>query len=286
VSEGETGGSPMALPADVLIRDIEVGKRRQAVPWLAMIAAALLHSLALVALIMDWSHPARVLPEPDVIPVQVVFAPPAISAPAPIPAAPLAYRESGADQRTTSPPPAETPAPEEAAPRPPATEQAEPSQKPPQEQPAPTAEKSAPQDTAKPAPRKDVARLEPPKREAETQRAPRPAPLRRLNVQPGERFETGDPYLNQLHTLIERHRVYPRVMGPFGLPAEGTAVYDVALDRSGRIIAIKLEKSSGIAGIDQAVESMIRGSLPFPPLPTDYPDEIGIVVAIRVFPPS
>ncbi|MGO8916233.1 MAG: TonB family protein [Stellaceae bacterium] len=131
-----------------------------------------------------------------------------------------------------------------------------------------------------------MARLEPPKKEAETMRALRPAPPRHLDVEPGERFESGDPYLNQLHALIERHRIYPRVVGPFGLPAEGTAVYDVAVDRSGRIIGMQLDHSSGVAGIDQAVESMIRSSLPFPPLPADYPDEISIVVTIRLFPPS
>ncbi len=112
------------------------------------------------------------------------------------------------------------------------------------------------------------------------------APQRHLNVEPGERSETGDPYLNQLHALIERHRIYPRVIGPFGLPAEGTAIYDVAVDRSGRVIGIRLDHSSGVSGIDQAVESMIRNSLPFPPLPADYPDDVNIVIAIRLFPPS
>jgi len=180
------------------------------------------------------------------------------------------------------------PAPEQASPPPPAPE-ATPSEKeappPPPEKPAPAPEKQ-PQESAKPSPHKDVARLEPPRKEAETTRALRPAPLRRLDVEPGERFERGDPYLNQLNALIERHRVYPRVMGPFGLPAEGTAVYDVAVDRSGRILGMQLGHSSGIAGIDQAVESMIRSSLPFPPLPADYPDEAVIEVSIRLFPPS
>jgi TonB family protein len=294
VSEGEAGGSPMALPAEVLIRDVEPGNDRQPLPWLAMAAAALMHALVLLSLIINWSHPTALPRAPPVIPVQLVVAPPPPApppppaAPAPKPPTPLAYRESGPDQHTTAPPPADTPAPEPATPPPPAPDST-PAEKqvppPPPEKPAPALEKQ-PQESAKPPPRKDVARLEPPRKEAETMRAMRPAPLRRLDVEPGERFESGDPYLNQLNALIERHRIYPRVMGPFGLPAEGTAIYTVAVDRSGRVLGMQLGRSSGIAGIDQAVESMIRNSLPFPPLPADYPDETVIEVAIRLFPPS
>jgi TonB family protein len=177
-----------------------------------------------------------------------------------------------------------------AAPPPPAPEQTTPDKNappPPPEKPTPAPEKPpAPQESAKPVPHKDTATLEPPKKAAPTARAPLLAPLRHLNVERGERAETGDPYLNQLHAMIERHRIYPRVIGQFGLPVEGTAVYNVGVERSGKIIGMKLEKSSGVAGIDQAVESMIRNSLPFPPLPPNYPDEIGIVVAIHLFPPS
>jgi hypothetical protein len=31
---------------------------------------------------------------------------------------------------------------------------------------------------------------------------------------------------------------------------------------------------------------MIRNSLPFPPLPANYPEEVSITVAIHLFPPS
>lgn len=296
VTEGETGGSPIALPAGLLIGDDEPGSNRQRPPWLAMLAAALLHGLVLLWIIVDWSHPATLPKEPVVVPVQLVVAPPPPPpAPPPVPSPKppppsLAYRESGADQRTTAPPPAEVVAPETAAPPPPAPETDQPEKEapsPPPEKPMSTPEKQpAPQENAKPLPHKEVARLEPPKREAERLQALRQAPPRHLNVEPGEHFESGDPYLNQLQALIERHRVYPRVVGPFGLPAEGTAAYEVAVDRSGRILGMKLDHSSGVVGIDQAVENMIRSSLPFPPLPADYPDQVSIVVAIRLFPPS
>lgn len=292
MTEGEAGGLPIALPTDLPGRGAASGTERQRVPWLAILAAASLHAAVLFWLLVNWSHPATPPHEPDVIPVRVVVAPPApVALPvAPLqkPPAPPAYRESGPDQRTAAPAPAEMPAPEAATPPAPAPTPAEKeTPPPPPEKPTPAPLKQPPpEESAKSPPRKEVARLEPLKKEAETTRAPHPAPPRHLNVEPGDHFESGDPYLNQLHALIERHRIYPRVIGPFGLPTEGTAVYDVAVDRSGRVLGLRLDHSSGIAGIDQAVETMIRSSLPFPPLPADYPDEISIVVAIRLFPPS
>jgi TonB family protein len=294
VSEADTGGSPMALPADLLIPRERASDEKP--PWFGIVVAALLHALVLIWFFIDWSHPPALPREPEVIPVQVVFAPPpsppAVVAPPtpPPPPAPLGYRESGPDQRTTAPPPAETLAPQAATPPPPAPEIQKPETTPPEPPPeSPTAlpeKPAAPAETAKPKPSKEVARLEPPKKEAETPRAPRPAPSRRLTIAPGERAETGDPYLNQLHDLIERHRLFPRVIGQLGLPVEGTAVYDVAVDRTGRIMDIRLQRSSGTPGIDHAVADMIRNSLPFPPLPANYPEEVSITVAIHLFPPS
>ena len=295
MSEGDAGGSPMALPVDLVMR------RERAIgdepPWLGMVVATLLHVLVLFWIYVDWSHPRSLPPEPEVIPVQVVFAPPP---PPPPPATaappkpkpppePLGYRESGPDQRTSAPPPAEALAPEAAEPPPPAPETAKPEEKTapePPEKPSPPDKPAAPAESAKPRPPKEVAHLEPPKKEAETPRAPRLAPSRHLTVTPGERVETGDPYLNQLHDLIERHRLFPRVVGQLGLPVEGTAVYDVGVDRSGKVLYMQLQRSSHIDGIDRAVAEMIRNSLPFPPLPPNYPDEIGITMAIHIFPPS
>ncbi len=171
VTEGETGGSPIALPAGLLIDEVEPASSRERPPWLAMLAAALLHALAVLWIVVDWSHPATLPKEPVIVPVRVVLAPPAppppppvpVPTPAPKPASPsLAYRESGPDQRTTAPPPAETKAPEAAAPPPPAPEVPRPEKEapppPPQEKPIPPEKQPAPQDSAKPLPNKEVAR--------------------------------------------------------------------------------------------------------------------------------
>jgi TonB family protein len=278
----EIGAAPMTLPAGALTRRFDPHER-QALPWLGIIAALLLHAATLAFFIIDWSLPHALPREPAVIPVQVLFEPPP-PAPAPSPTAkpPPAYAESGPDQRTTAPPPAVESAPEPASPPPPAPETKAAEETPP----APPSEKPPPPERARPKPSHETARLEPPQREAATPRAPRPAPPMRLDLQPGERVERGDPYLNRLWEQIEHHRIYPRVMGNFGLLAEGTAVYGVLVDRSGRVLAMKLEHSSGVAGIDRAVEDMIRSSLPFPPVPANYPDPLAIDVSIRVFPPS
>jgi TonB family protein len=300
VSEGGTGGSPMALPIELLIRRDRASRDKP--PWLGMVVAALLHALVLVWFYIDWSHPPMLPKEPAVIPVQVVVAPPLPPPPPPPPVAdaappkppqpaPLGYRESGPDQRTTAPPEATTLAPEAAAPPPPVPEAPKAEKtapEPPPEKPdAPPEKPAAPPASAKPKPAKEVARLEPPKKEAETPRAPHPAPSHRLNIAPGERVETGDPYLNQLHDLVERHRLFPRVTGQLGLPVEGTAIYDVTIDRAGRMVGdVRLQRSSGTPGIDRAVADMIHNSLPFPPLPSNYPNEIAITLAIHLFPPS
>ncbi len=279
VSVSGTGGLPLIGPADAVVHRSAGRIASAELPWAGIAAAALQHLALLAWLLLDRSEPLRLDHKPVAIPVSLVFAaPPETPASAP---PPLANAESGPDQRTTLPPPSDSVAPEPATPPQPAPQSAAP-------EPAPVpAEKPSPRHQAtQPKPSKEVARLEPAKRESDTLQAPSRAPLRRLNVAPGERLETGDPYLNQLHDLIERHRVYPRVMGPFGLPVEGTAVFGMALDRSGRVLEMRLEHSSGAAGIDHAVENMIRSSVPFPPLPSNYPDAVVIVVTVRLFPPS
>jgi periplasmic protein TonB len=293
VIEGETGGSPMALPAEMVVRSVEPSEDRAPLPWLGILEAGLLHALILLWLVTDWSRPAPLPPEPRAIPVQLVMAAPPKPPPAPAAAkpTPLNYRESGPDQETRAPPPAEKPAPEAATPPPATPDLANPEKPapppPPPEKPTPAGELPNPAaKSAKSVPEKQVARVEPPKKEARTFEAPRLAALRQLNIAPGKHAETGDPYLNRLHALIEQHRIYPRILGQFGLPVEGTAVFDVAVERSGQVIAMRLAQSSGVPGIDKDVETMIRSSLPFPPLPPDYPDRVGIVVTISLFPRS
>ena len=280
-----------ARDGDATVQSIEsrlgVERPQSTLPWRATAVSLTFHALLVILYIFylsaDWRQP-----EPKLVPVQlVVVQPPPPPAPAPAlpavpppPPPPLTYRESGPDERTVAPPPAETTAPEEAAPPPGA---------PTEEQPLPAAppeKPTVPAETPKPKPKREVARLEPPKREAETPRGPHLAPTLQFKVAPGERLETGDPYLNQLRAAVERHRIYPRVVGQFGLPVEGTATYLMVLDRSGRLLGMQLQRSSGTAGIDEAAATMLRESQPFPPPPANFPNPLPLTVSLTLFPPN
>jgi len=284
VSGKSPDGAVTVLPSE----SRPLGERRpSALPWRGMTVSLTLHALLLVLLViylnLDWRQP-----EPKVVPVQLVVQPPppppppapALPQVPPPPPTPLTYRESGPGDRTVAPPPAETVAPELASPPPAQLTEEQPQPAAPPEKP------TVPAEIPKPKPKHEVARLEPPKREAEKPQAPHLAPALQFKVAPGERLETGDPYLNQLRATVERHRIYPRVVGQFGLPVEGTATYEMLLDRSGRLLGIRLQHSSGTPGIDQAGETMLRDSQPFPPPPANFPDPLPLTVSLRLYPPS
>ena len=264
VNSGDTPAVPLPIPAERAIEIPLIG-RGPAEPMsaLAVTLAALLHVAVPVMFLLHW--PARapiVLPQP--IPVALVMAPP--------PEAP------------------ETTAPERAAPRSEAQAAEEPhvSDAPAAAEPAPSA-KSAPAESgkAKPKSHKEIARLEPAPKEAPRPQASESAPPpRHANIRLGDINESGDPYLNRIMASIEAHRIYPRVMGQLGLLVEGTTVYAVLVDRSGAILDMRLQHSSGTAGIDSAAESMIRNSGPFPPIPAGYPDRIPLQVTLHLVPPS
>ena len=141
----------------------------------------------------------------------------------------------------------------------------------------------APQPAAKPKTHDTVARLDP-RKEADRLRALHPAPDL-LRIEPGDRQQSGDPYLNQARDLIEAHRTYPNVLGKYGVPVEGTPVYEFLLDRRGHLLGLKLVTSSGMPALDEAGAAMIRATAPFPPLPADAPGEVlHVMVTLPIYP--
>jgi periplasmic protein TonB len=284
LSDGENPAPVLLLPADAGLRDAGVVApfwRRD--DWPAIVAALLLHVAVIAAFLVDWRLPPAAPPES--IPVTIVFAPapPPVAPPAPAPKSPLFDRESGKDERTTAPPAAEVPDPQPTrAPAAAASEEPRPPE--PQAPPTTPSEKPAPSPRDAKAKTHDaLARLDP-RKETDRARAPRPAP-QHLHLEPGDSEQTGDPYLNRARALLERHRTYPNVLGRYGVPVEGTSVYDVLLDRKGGLHSIKLVGSSGAAALDDAGATMIRETAPFPPLPAEYPGEAVIVtITIHLFP--
>jgi periplasmic protein TonB len=300
VNSGDTPAVPLTIPADWAV-DLAFGGggRRQPVSSGAMMLAALLHIAVPLILVLHWPAAAPItLPQP--IPVALVIVPPPQAlppeAPTPPPAAkeepPSPYLESGPGQRTTALAPAETVAPEAASPRADADTVGEApvkeSQPAADEKPAAKPLPAPPESSkAKPKPHKEVARIEPTKREVDKSQAPRLAPpLHHLNIQLGDKNESGDPYLNRLAELIEAHRIYPRVIGQFGLLVEGVAVYALFLNRSGSIVRLGLVRSSGNPNLDQVGATMIQESAPLPPMPPTFPDGEPLVLTLRIFPPS
>jgi len=285
LSDGENPAPVLVLPRDADWRDTGAAAplwRRS--DWPAILAALLLHVAVITLLMVDWRWPVTA-PAPQSIPVTIVFAPPPTPAapPAPRSSANPYYRESGKDQRTTAPPAAESATAEPARP-PEATAPAEPTPPEPQVPSSGIPEKPAPlQHPTRPKTHDTVARLDP-RNEADRLRALHPAPDL-LRIEPGDRQQSGDPYLNQARDLIEAHRTYPNVLGKYGVPVEGTPVYEFLLDRKGHLLGLKLVTSSGMAALDEAGAAMIRATAPFPPLPADASGTVlHIIVTLPLYP--
>lgn len=244
-----------------------------------MIAAALAHAAVIAALLVGWPF-VLAPPAPEKPPITVALvmepaprpAPPqATPTPTPTPTQqPMPELHSGPDQKTTTLAHADTEGPDAA----------------PQPQPKPEPEQKA-EAVALPQP-KPTEQAEPTRKTKEAARDTAPEPAKRVavNLALGDKEQEGDPYLNALNLLIERHRFYPPdAVGSLGLHLAGTAVYRVAVAPSGALEGLALERSSGSPTLDETARSMIEQSAPFPPLPSYYPRG-GVVITstIPVFP--
>ena len=214
-------------------------------------------------------------------------------------------RASGADPEQAAAAEAKPAEPSPPAPTPPAPEPAKPEPAPPEPvaaaeaqpeppKPSPPAPTTMPEVAAvapEPATAPDAPRVPrqkpPPPADAAPKTAlaapqrPPAAPKHDKNRDPAA--EPGDRYLNPLRDAIERHRIYPAAARPLGL--QGTAVYQIVIDRAGRIHRLNVLRSSGMEVLDRAGETMIRAAEPFPPPPPDLPGEaIQIDITLKLFP--
>ena len=111
--------------------------------------------------------------------------------------------------------------------------------------------------------------------------SPLPDQTRTERQRPGE--SGGDRYLNTLRRDILRNRVYPPAARSLGLA--GTAEYSMLLDRQGRLLRLRLLRSSGADVLDKAGMAAIERSAPFQPLPPDIiGDKVEVVVAVHLAP--
>lgn len=64
-----------------------------------------------------------------------------------------------------------------------------------------------------------------------------------------------------------QRRVHRRLIYPRGATGTGTARVALTIDRSGRLAALRLTRSSGVAAFDRAALSAVRRAGRFPPAP-------------------
>jgi protein TonB len=197
-------------------------------------------------------------------------------------------------QAVVQPQPPEPPQPEQPPPQPaPPQPSLEKALAPPEEPPPPTAG-----DFPKPVPPKPVP---PPPRptprppqgalsQAPLPRPPQPAPVRppanssaSVPAPPSNSADwligkgrARNAYLDQVARLTSRYRRYPRVAADN--KQEGRVVTRVTIGRDGRLIDVRIDKSSGWPAIDAAELETIRKSAPFPAVPADMPGDPLILI--------
>jgi periplasmic protein TonB len=83
-------------------------------------------------------------------------------------------------------------------------------------------------------------------------------------------------YLARVARQIAQQRVYPA--GALSNHQRGRLVARVTVARSGQVVDIRISTSSGWPAIDAAEVETIRKAAPFPPLPSDMPGEMVILM--------
>ncbi len=83
----------------------------------------------------------------------------------------------------------------------------------------------------------------------------------------------------QLLSWLERHKRYPRVA--LEQRQQGVANLRFALDRQGRVLSFRLDKSSGFTLLDEEVLELIQRAQPVPAPPPEIPgDRIEVLVPV------
>ena len=87
-------------------------------------------------------------------------------------------------------------------------------------------------------------------------------------------------YISRLLAALERQKRYPE--DARGRQAQGVALLRFRLQRDGRVVAARIERSAGDAALDAAVLAMVQRASPLPAPPADLPGEtLDLTVPIR-----
>jgi periplasmic protein TonB len=144
----------------------------------------------------------------------------------------------------------------------------------------------------KPAPPKpDPAPPAPAKTETAALTPPTPHRLERGGVArstprslaPNGPITSGDAYLNAVKDLISSHETYPPQARALDLV--GIAIYEIIIDRTGRVLSVRVTESSGSTLLDKTGADAIWRSNPLPPVPSDILGEkIGLIFKMPIAP--
>ena len=259
--------------------------------WVACGAAVLCAHPAGAAVVAGWSNP--ILPADaaggaivlDLAPVETApETPPEEVAPGPTqsqsdpsPASPLQISaEKLAQVRTPDPQPTTEAKPEQRQER----DRIEPA-------PAPDAEVTVPAPQAKPdLVRPDRSRPAAPAIAVPSTSAPRPAAQRDTvaaapsHGQPAADSAAVSSWKSRVITLLEHNKRYPAEAA--ARREQGVAQLSFSIDRTGRMVARQIVRSSGSAALDREALALAHRAQPFPPPPSALPGEnISLIVPIR-----
>ena len=99
----------------------------------------------------------------------------------------------------------------------------------------------------------------------------------------GQGGKSQDGYYAELAAWLERHKRYPQRARQ--LRQEGVARVRFVIDRSGKVISHRIEKSSGHSALDEAASELLRRASPMPAIPPSIGQsrlEIVVPIAYRL----
>ena len=86
-------------------------------------------------------------------------------------------------------------------------------------------------------------------------------------------------FQHRVHTHLARHKRYPHAAQV--RRQEGIAQLRFKMNRAGEVLAYRIERSSGVAALDDAVLAMVRRAQPLPRIPPELAEEeIEFVVSV------
>ena len=100
------------------------------------------------------------------------------------------------------------------------------------------------------------------------------------NSQGGGLAGAAADYMSVLQNWLEKHKEYPRSARLRRI--EGAVLLYFSIDRGGRLLAYRIERSSGHRMLDTETIAMINRAQPLPPIPNDMSrDKLEVVVPVQ-----